>query len=435
MATTERVLFEEPTQHMLAPGVSHVWVDANKPVSVVGRFQNDSTNNHWPSLKRKGLVNRDVGSNWTAFESAVEVDSTRLNVLCNLATDIYHAYRGPVLVGHSNYVYSAEDFFNLPYGYRDETDLIGAGTSAIAKVLPTNPISDLPTALGELFNEGLPGIPGISGLGRGGISRHTVPDEYLNYQFGVKPFLSDLGKFRKAVEEAEKLIDHYAAKAGTVIRRGYEYPTVVADDITTTPATTGNEKWLGGPCQSQAAGYFQSSIGGWPGTLEVEEHRERKTWFSGAFTYYLPPVGSSWSDKLRRQEAELRHLYSGISVDTAWNLLPWSWAVDWFTNAGDVLHNVSAFARDGLVMPWGYVMESFNITRTCTVRDAYVGRCRFWNDIDTGSNNNAHALPTMSTTYSAKYLRRRKATPFGFGLLDSDLSGRQKAIGAALFFK
>jgi hypothetical protein len=435
MAITEKVLFEEPTYHFIAPGVSHVLVNANRPVSVIGRFQNDSTNNHWPSLKRKGLVTSDVGSNWTAFESQVEVDSTRLDVICNLASDIYHAYRGPVLVGADDYIFDATDFFNLPYGYSDETDLIGYGTTAIARVLPTNPISDLPTAVGELLTEGLPRFPGMDILRNRRFTRHDIPSNYLGYEFGIKPFLSDLQKFRRAVGEAEKLIAQYVSKSGVVIRRGYEFPTVVDNQINVTPSSGGMEKWLGGPCQSQAAGYFQTAIGGWPGELQVNEHRERKTWFKGAFTYYLPPVGDAWSDKLLRQEAEMRYLYSGISVDTAWNLLPYSWAADWFTNAGDLIHNLAAFARDGLVMPWGYIMESFMITRSCTVRDAYVGRCRFWNEVDTGSNNNAHALPTMSTTYTAKYLRRRKATPFGFGLQFDGLTNRQKAITAALVLK
>jgi len=435
MATTEKVLFEEPTYHFIAPGQSHVLVDANKPVSVVGRFQNDSTNNHWPSLRRKGLVNKDVGSNWTAFESQVEVDSTRLDVICNLASDLYHAYRGPVLVGADNYIFDAEDYFNLPYGQSTEDDLIGFGTTAIARVLPTNPISDLPTAVGELLTEGLPRIPGMDILRSGRITRGDIPSGYLGYEFGIKPFLSDLSKFRHAVQEAEKLIARYVAKAGTVIRRRYEFPTVVDNQINVTPSSGGMEKWLGGPCQSQAAGYFQTVLGGWPGELEIAESRERKTWFSGAFTYYLPPVGDSWSDKLRKQEAEMRYLYGGLSVDTAWNLLPYSWAVDWFTNAGDLIHNLAAFARDGLVMPWGYIMESFEILSTRTVRDAYVGRCRFWNEVDTGANNIPHALPTMTTSYKAKILRRRKATPFGFGLQFDGLTNRQKAITAALVLK
>jgi len=362
------------------------------------------------------------------------MDSTRLSVFCNLAPDIYHAYRGPVLVGHGSYLFDETDYFNLPYGFHDEATLIALGTTAIARCIPTNPISDLPTAVGELLSEGLPGLPGRA-LTPGRFSRGSIPSEYLGAEFGIKPFLADLQKFREAVLEAEKLIAQYVKGSGKVIRRRYEFPTVTDTSVSVTPATTGNEKFLGGPCQSQAAGYFQSNIGGWPGELTVVDTRLRKTWFSGAFTYYLPPVGDSWSDKLFYQEAQLRHLYGGLSVETAWNLLPYSWAVDWFVNAGDLIHNLSAFAQDGLVMPWGYMMESFEISSFRTVRDAYVGRCRFWNDADTGSNNNAHALPTMSTTYTAKYLRRRKATPFGFGITYDDFTNRQYAITAALLLK
>jgi hypothetical protein len=163
--------------------------------------------------------------------------------------------------------------------------------------------------------------------------------------------------------------------------------------------------------------------------------RSKKTWFAGAFTYYLPKVGSSWSDQLFRQEAELRHLYGGLSVNTAWNLLPYSWAADWFTNAGDLIHNLHAFANDGLVMAYGYVMERCELHSFRTVSGAVIGRVRVLNDVDTGNNLYSHSLPDVSTTYYAKYLRRRRATPFGFGLDVDGFTNRQKAITAALLFR
>lgn len=201
------------------------------------------------------------------------------------------------------------------------------------------------------------------------------------------------------------------------------------------PATTGFEKFLGGPCNSQIAGYLTSAIDGWPGELEVTDKIEKQSWFSGAFTYYLPPIGDKWSDELLREEALMRHLYGGLSVETAWNLLPYSWAADWFTNAGDLIHNLHAFANDGLVMPWGYIMESCKLRSFRKVSGAKIGRVEILDGFYTQDHGIVHSLPDVVTTYDVKYLRRRKATPFGFGLQDGDLTDRQKAITAALILK
>jgi hypothetical protein len=386
-------------------------------------------------MRRKGLATRDIGSNWTAFSSDVEASSYEINAICRLTGNIYHAYKGPILAGIGSSNMTGNDFFSLLEGiYTDEPNLAGLGTSAIAKVLPTNPISDLPTAVGELLSEGLPGLPGRAFLPRN-LSRNSVPGEYLGWEFGIKPFLASLGEFRNAVLRAEELIAQYAKDSGKPIRRRYEFP--VQDSTTTTlfPATDGFEKYLGGPCQSEIAGYLQTHLGGWPGELEVVDQVRKKTWFSGAFTYYLPPIGDKWSEKLFRQEAELRHLYGGLSVETAWNLLPYSWAADWFTNAGDLIHNLNAFAQDGLVMPWGYVMQSCELHSYRTVRGAKIGRVEILNGSFTQDGGIVHDLPDVSSTYSVKYLRRRKATPFGFGLNEAEFTNRQKAITAALLFK
>lgn len=431
MTATGIPLFVEGTQGFVYSSTgNHTW-PTQLDVSVTGRFENLSTNNYWWQKKRKGLATQDVGSNWTAFKSDFEPSTHHINVICRLSGGVYHGYRGPLLVGHDSRNFDETDYFNLPIGYTDEPNLIGLGTTAIARVLPTNPLSDLPTAVGELLSEGLPGLPGRALLPRN-FSRNSIPGEYLGYEFGIKPFLSDLGKFRDAVLDAEKLIAQYVRDSGKVIRRRYEFPEHSEVISTVYPPTTGYEKYLGGLCNSDLEGYLTLVLDGSPGELTDVITRHKKTWFSGAFTYYLPPVGDSWSTELFRQEAILRHLYGGLSVETAWNLLPYSWAADWFTNAGDLIHNLNAFAQDGLVMPFGYIMERCEFHSTRTVRGATIGRAVNINGVDTGGNAIPHVLPDVSSTYSAVYLRRRRATPFGFGLNVDDFTNRQKAITAAL---
>jgi hypothetical protein len=147
-------------------------------------------------------------------------------------------------------------------------------------------------------------------------------------------------------------------------------------------------------------------------------------WFSGDFTYYLFGSDDDAFSKLRRSQEEIREVYGAVGPSTVWNLIPFSWAADWITNTGDVLTNIEAFARDGLVMHYGYIMERCEVHVDRVVRGAYLG------DIDPSLSTD---LPSeVRTSFSIIQMRRRKATPFAFGLNQADLTTRQWAILGAL---
>jgi hypothetical protein len=108
---------------------------------------------------------------------------------------------------------------------------------------------------------------------------------------------------------------------------------------------------------------------------------------------------------------------SALTPDLMWELTPWTWAIDWFSNAGDVLNNVTAFKLAGLVMRYGYIMEESIENRTYEMPS-------------TGYSSLTGTLPPSSYTKIVK--RRRDANPFGFGLTWEGLSPTQLAITAAL---
>jgi hypothetical protein len=414
-------LYEGET-HVLTPSLNWDPVPTNAPVQVTGAFLNDSTNNHWYRDHRKG--NRsDLGSNWTAVKSSVEKDPVYVDVQCHFGT--WFGYRGPVLVHLDNH-FDAEDFVSLFDDWATtDLDLNGLGSTAISKVLPTNPVSDVPTAVAEILGEGL-SIPGSGLFSAGANIPRRIAGEYINQQFGVLPLLSDIGRFANAYQRAEELIDRYAKKSGTLIRRRYEFPVVEDVSVETPWPPDDHGQWFGGIGQQFIRDFLTPAYDGYPGVRTDTIIRSKKTWFSGAFTFYLPKVGNDVSSKLFREEALMRYLYGGISGNTAWELLPYSWAVDWLTNAGDVIHNVNAFARDGLVMPWGYVMERCDVHVDRKVEGAYFGRMG-----NPGDGEFRFSGP-VTDSFSASYMRRRKATPFGFGLDVDGFTSRQKSIIAAL---
>lgn len=122
--------------------------------------------------------------------------------------------------------------------------------------------------------------------------------------------------------------------------------------------------------------------------------------------------------KIRRQEALANKLFGlRLTPELWWQLSPWSWAADWVGNTGSVLHNLSAFSNDGLVMRYGYVMETVKVVTTYTLVDCVL---RTGQKVDS------------SQTYVQERKQRRRATPFGFGLNPASFSDKQWSIIAAL---
>jgi len=272
------------------------------------------------------------------------------------------------------------------------------GAKAVSMFQPLNPVADTTTTIAEFISERkLFSVPGTSG---------SLPGEYLNYQFGIAPSIGYAQDLRKAIEEKEEILSQLQRDSGRWIRRR----GVVYDEKETTSSTSNFQPYPGciGPPLNSALGRG--------GVLRTTTHFRVRAWFSGAFTYYLPKEGTMW-----RTVSELDKLY-GVkpNVDTAWELLPFSWLLDYKTNAGHVLKNLSAFTSDGLVMPYGYIMcqttRENEYEWTGQLRDSSGS----WRDMI------LHARDHQVTK------QRLHANPFGFGLLPGDLSGRQWSILAAL---
>lgn len=142
----------------------------------------------------------------------------------------------------------------------------------------------------------------------------------------------------------------------------------------------------------------------------------RKVWFSGSFLYYLPN-GTDFLSKLGRWQVEAHRLLGfRLDPELLWNLAPWTWLGDWFSNAGDLVSNASSYLFDGLVMQYGYVME--HVEETVSYDSIF------------GFIDGTTAAPQLTLVRETK--RRLAATPFGFGLDFDTLSAWQLSILAAL---
>jgi hypothetical protein len=274
----------------------------------------------------------------------------------------------------------------------DMYELWGLGSTAVARSLPDVPEFSLFRFIGEL-KAGLPKIP-LRELTKEKKLRNAG-GEYLNVQFGIMPLVSDLQNFIEALNNPHfrSAVKHQLDKEFRVrklIDKGFDSTETVMPSSQNTPfvGLDGNQK----------------------GTVRVM--RKYRIWSSCSFAYHQVTMLDQLLADLDDNLGGLGALPTAIDL---WNLTPWSWLVDWFTNINHVITNLSYLGRDGLYLRRGYLMGSFSERET---------------SILTGSVFGTPFTTVGERIFDRKY--RVKASPFGFGLTWKDFDPFQLSILGAL---
>lgn len=135
-------------------------------------------------------------------------------------------------------------------------------------------------------------------------------------------------------------------------------------------------------------------------------------------------MDDNFVNRMIRYEQEANKLLgTRLTPEVVWNIAPWSWAIDWFSNTGDVIHNIEAFQSDGLAMQYGYIMEKTTMDRHLY----WEGKIR-----PPGDPWGPGVPITSSCRFRDEVKTRYAATPFGFGLTFELMSARQLAISASI---
>lgn len=271
--------------------------------------------------------------------------------------------------------------------------LWGLGSTAIARSIPNVPEFSLFRFIGEL-RSGMPKLPGAS-LAKERKLRNSG-GEYLNLQFGVLPTVSDLQSFfdilqRPELRAAVKYQLHEEHRVRKTIERGTETTSrpLTALEMSTIPTS------------------FSSGMRGTQTRTTSFE-----IWSSCSFAYYQVNSLDQLLTDLDRQLGGLGVVPEAIDI---YNLVPWSWFVDWFTNFNHVITNLSYLGRDGLYLQRGYLMGHYR-------------------DVLTDRQERVLMDAPLSTvgvrTFERKY--RVRASPFGFGYTWKDFDPFQLSILGAL---
>jgi len=179
-------------------------------------------------------------------------------------------------------------------------------------------------------------------------SLRNLGSEYLNVVFGWKPLLSDLRKMYYLWQDVDRRMGQIIRENGKAISRRANVETSSTLDVVDGPT-------------AQPFAYY-NIWGGVPNfpTFEgttVLTHLKRtyaRVWYMAKYQYYIPDVGSSlWTTRARAA------LFGVLPTPALlWEVLPWSWLIDWFTNVGDIYSNISPNAVDNLVTLYSYTMKN-----------------------------------------------------------------------------
>jgi len=303
----------------------------------------------------------------------------------------------------------------------DEKSMSKDGATAVSLVAPTNPTANLSTALAESFREGVPSLPGIQSWKQRTEKLRSVGSEYLNYQFGWAPLRDEVHSVVNAARHHRDIMQNYRHNEGRNVHRRFDFSpeiTVWQEEISCPPGTTLlNTTYL----ESGALANSRGAV--------ITCKKVRKRWFEGCFTYGGPAKADNFGKHLGFGSEADAVFGLELSPDVLWNLTPWSWAVDWFTNAGDVIHNVTNFALAGLVMRYGYMMEETSSTYYTQYANGL-----FRHMDQKGPPKKFHGEWEGACAIGEQTVRKSRcpANPFGFGVGWEGLSPTQLAITAAL---
>jgi hypothetical protein len=237
-----------------------------------------------------------------------------------------------------------------------------------------------------------------------------IGGEFLNYQFGIAPIISDVRKATQSLLNASALIRQFERDNGRYVRRRFRFPITVSTD------ERRMDQGFNGALLGYTKGIFDANQA--RQYLRRVNRTERELWFSGCYSYYFPtPKGLT--GKLEEFERRANHLLgTRLNPEALWQLSPWSWLIDWYGTIGDTISNADRLSGDELVIRWGYLMVH-------TTSDTQ------WSTYE-GLRASGVDFPSVSATYRRETKRRYRASPFGFGLKTADLNPTQWAILGAL---
>jgi len=286
--------------------------------------------------------------------------------------------------------------------------------------LVPSPVNDVGLLGAKFYNEMRPNKADFSGL-NALIELKDLPrmlnqrlrtlkdinDWYLAVTFGWLPLLDDIRSMVKTQQQMQKKLNFLIKNEGKPLRRRSR----VKYERTDLFDNSYEGYWCIQPGNLDF--FFYKSV---PKLREVA-YTDTSYWASARFVYVLPPGPRDilW-------KARMLGLLFGLNVTPAavWNALPWSWLVDWFSNAGDVAQNLSEGLEGNTFADQFYLMAH----RRRVIE--YVAEGQF------ATKDGGTVTVNPSARNIAGIKTRSLGDPFGIAFTEDQLSVKQWSILGAL---
>jgi hypothetical protein len=170
----------------------------------------------------------------------------------------------------------------------------------------------------------------IFDLGRNIVS--DIPSEYLSYHFGWKQLKRDLDDLLKLPEKLSKRLNFLIARSGK--------------------STTFRSKRSSVSSVSGVSGFvYEANDEEWEQSHSSRIERESELRLVINATFDFPPINSP---QLRQ-----RFFLDKVGVIPrfidVYNIIPWTWLVDWFTGLGNYLELIEEINHDPSLINWGLI--------------------------------------------------------------------------------
>lgn len=224
---------------------------------------------------------------------------------------------------------------------------------------------------------------------------------WLNYSFGWLPFLRDVRDFFQTQQKIDAQLLRLKQQNGKWLKRG--------GTLLDTKTSANDEVLDFGPQNGCVLVSKKRTL----------THTER-VWFSASFRFFIPDLEKgTWGVT----KAHKRIWGLEMTPNLLWELVPYSWLVDWCSNASATIRNLTAITADNLVAKNAYVMRH--------EKTKQVGYVRAKGNL-AGPQGNHYSDFSCGLTITAETKCRSVASPYGFRLDWPDFTPFQLSILAAL---
>ena len=255
---------------------------------------------------------------------------------------------GGVINGGDPNPFFQEQFNNVPISTRNVLPLLSLpggrppdaqlASKLLALTNPSRPALDMPSILGEFLSEGLPSL-----RVKGDKLLKLTGDAYLAGSFGFRPIISDLMTSMNFLE----LVDKRLRTLNNLKKNG---------KLSYTVELYSNAK------RGYTSGYIAHSPPYMDGDLS--EHASVRTWGHVKWfpTEYFPTADADMKALAVRAVLGLYHSFSSF-----WEVIPWSWLIDYFSNVGDLLSSMRN--ECGLTHSVPQIMDTNRITSNLVLKN------------------------------------------------------------------